>query len=74
MDTHRLIKNIIEELVDHPEDVEVHEVYGQQCSVLEVSVRASDYGKVIGREGRTANALRTLLANIGAKNGRNYKE
>ena len=65
------MKNLLEEiaraLVDHPEDVAVTEVEGEQTTVLELRVRTEDLGKVIGRQGRTARAIRTLLAAAGMK-------
>lgn len=65
------MKNLLEEiakaLVDHPEDVVVKEVEGEQTTVLELRVRTEDLGKVIGRQGRTARAIRTLLAAAGMK-------
>jgi len=53
--------------VDNPEDVSVAEVEGEQTTVLELRVRNEDLGKVIGRQGRTARAIRTLLAAAGMK-------
>jgi Predicted RNA-binding protein (contains KH domain) len=65
------MKNLLEEiakaLVDHPDDVQVTEVEGEQTTVLELRVRNEDLGKVIGRQGRTARAIRTLLAAAGMK-------
>jgi len=65
------MKNLLEEiakaLVDNPEDVAVTEVEGEQTTVLELRVRNEDLGKVIGRQGRTARAIRTLLAAAGMK-------
>ena len=57
-------------LVDDPSAVEVREVTGDQTTVIELKVAKSDTGKVIGREGRTAGALRTLLTGISAKHRR----
>ncbi len=62
-----LLTEIAKALVDHPEDVQVTEVEGEQTTVLELRVRAEDLGKVIGRQGRTARAIRTLLAAAGMK-------
>jgi len=56
-----LIKYIAQTLVDNPEQVYVNEIRGQQTTVLELKVAKEDIGKVIGRSGRTANALRTIL-------------
>lgn len=59
------LKNLIEyvskSLVDMPENVEVNEIEGEQTTVIELKVDKSDLGKVIGKQGRTARALRTIL-------------
>jgi len=62
-----LVEEIAKALVDSPEDVRVTEVEGEQTTVLELRVRNEDLGKVIGRQGRTARAIRTLLAAAGMK-------
>ncbi len=62
-----LLVEIAKALVDNPEDVSVTEVEGEQTTVLELRVREEDLGKVIGRQGRTARALRTLLTATGMK-------
>lgn len=62
-----LLEEIARALVDHPEDVQVTEVEGEQTTVLELRVRNDDLGKVIGRQGRTARAIRTLLSAAGMK-------
>ena len=62
-----LLVEIAKALVDNPEDVSVAEVEGEQTTVLELRVREEDLGKVIGRQGRTARALRTLLTAAGMK-------
>jgi predicted RNA-binding protein YlqC (UPF0109 family) len=62
-----LLVEIAKALVDHPEDVQVTEVEGEQTTVLELRVRSEDLGKVIGRQGRTARAIRTLLSAAGMK-------
>lgn len=62
-----LIKYIAEALVDHPEQVTVAEVEGNQTSVLELKVAKEDLGKVIGKQGRTARAMRTILSAASAK-------
>ncbi|MCG6948904.1 MAG: KH domain-containing protein [Acidobacteria bacterium] len=62
-----LLEEIAKALVDNPEDVSVTEVEGEQTTVLELRVRNEDLGKVIGRQGRTARAIRTLLAAAGMK-------
>jgi predicted RNA-binding protein YlqC (UPF0109 family) len=62
-----LLVEIAKALVDNPEDVQVTEVEGEQTTVLELRVRNEDLGKVIGRQGRTARAIRTLLSAAGMK-------
>jgi predicted RNA-binding protein YlqC (UPF0109 family) len=56
-----LIKEIAESLVDHPEQVSVTENNSDHTSVIELSVAKEDLGKVIGKQGRTATAMRTIL-------------
>ncbi len=62
-----LIETIAKALVDHPEAVEVLEIEGEQTSVLELKVHKEDLGKVIGKQGRTARAMRTLLSAVSTK-------
>lgn len=62
-----LIENITKALVDMPDQVEVREVEGEQTTVLELKVDKSDLGKVIGKQGRTAKALRTILTAASTK-------
>jgi predicted RNA-binding protein YlqC (UPF0109 family) len=56
-----LIEMIAKALVDYPEQVEVSELEGEQTSVIELRVAKDDLGKVIGKQGRTARAMRTIL-------------
>jgi predicted RNA-binding protein YlqC (UPF0109 family) len=56
-----LIEFIAKALVDHPEEVEVAEVSGEQTIVLELKVAKDDLGKVIGKQGRTVKAMRAIL-------------
>jgi uncharacterized protein len=62
-----LVEAIARALVDHPEDVKVNSVEGSQVTVLELRVHPDDLGKVIGRQGRTAKAIRTLMGASGMK-------
>lgn len=62
-----LIKYIAQSLVDNPDAVSVEEVEGNQTSVLELKVAKEDLGKVIGKQGRTARAMRTILSAASAK-------
>ena len=62
-----LIMYIAQALVDNPDQVSVSEVQGNQTSVLELKVAKEDLGKVIGKQGRTARAMRTILSAASAK-------
>ncbi len=62
-----LVEYLVKALVDQPEAVQVTQVEGEQVVVLEVRVAQSDLGKVIGRGGRIANALRTIVKAAAAK-------
>ncbi len=62
-----LVEQIAKALVDQPDKVQVREVVGEQTTVRELRVATEDLGKVIGKEGKTARAVRTLLAAAGMK-------
>ena len=62
-----LIETIARALVDEPESVVVTEVSGSHTLILELKVAKADIGKVIGKKGRTANALRTIVSAVSAK-------
>ena len=62
-----LIKHIAKALVDNPDEVAVSEIVGEQTSVLELRVAKEDLGKVIGKQGRTARAMRTILSAASTK-------
>ncbi len=62
-----LVEAIAKALVDHPEQVQVRAVEGEQVTVLELHVHPEDLGKVIGRQGRTAKSMRTILGAAGMK-------
>lgn len=62
-----LIGRIAQELVDFPDDVNVSAIEGSYTTVVELRVAKADVGKVIGRDGRTALAMRTILSAISAK-------
>jgi predicted RNA-binding protein YlqC (UPF0109 family) len=66
------VTEIAKALVDSPEDVTVREVEGEQVTVLELRVAPSDLGKVIGKQGRTARSIRTLLGAAGMKLNRRF--
>ena len=67
MQQKELVEFIARSLVDNPDEVAVREVEGEQTSVLELSVAREDLGKVIGKQGRTPRAIRTLLGAVSAK-------
>ncbi len=56
-----LIEYIVKALVDYPDQVKVNAVRGEQTTVIELNVAKDDLGKVIGKQGRTAQSLRTVL-------------
>ena len=62
-----LIELIVKALVDHPEQVKIVEVDGEKTSIFELSVAKEDLGKVIGKQGRTARAMRTILTAASTK-------
>jgi predicted RNA-binding protein YlqC (UPF0109 family) len=62
-----LVEKITKALVDNPDEVKVTEVEGEQTTVIELRVAQSDLGKVIGKQGRTARAMRTILSAAGMK-------
>jgi predicted RNA-binding protein YlqC (UPF0109 family) len=67
-----LVTEIAKALVDIPDEVTVREVEGEQVTVLELRVAPSDLGKVIGKQGRTARSIRTLLGAAGMKLNRRF--
>jgi uncharacterized protein len=67
-----LVTEIAKALVDSPEEVSVREVSGEQVTVLELRVAPADLGKVIGKQGRTARSIRTLLGAAGMKLNRRF--
>ena len=62
-----LIETIAKNLVDFPEKVQVNEVVGENTTVIELKVAKEDIGKIIGKQGRTAQAIRTVLNGASAK-------
>lgn len=65
-----LIETMAKALVDNPEDVRVAEVEGEKTTVYELKVAQTDLGKVIGKQGKTARAMRTILGAAGTKIGK----
>ena len=68
----QLIEDIAKALVDVPEKVHVSETKGERSTVLELSVDPSDLGKIIGKQGRTARSLRTILSAVSMKLDHRY--
>lgn len=64
------IEAIVRELVDNPDEVKITEVDGERTTVFELRVGPGDLGKVIGKKGKTAGAIRTLLSAASAKKGK----
>jgi len=67
-----LINVIAKALVDFPDQVEINEVEGEKTTVLELRVAKEDLGKVIGKQGRTARSIRTLIASAGVKSRKKF--
>jgi uncharacterized protein len=71
MDAEVTMKTLVElmakSLVDNPEEVAVAEVQGEMAAIFELRVAKNDIGKVIGKQGNTARAMRTILSAVGAK-------
>ncbi len=65
-----LIETMAKSLVDKPEDVRVTEIEGEKTTVFELRVSQGDLGKVIGKQGKTARAMRTILGAAGTKVGK----
>jgi predicted RNA-binding protein YlqC (UPF0109 family) len=68
----QLIEDIAKALVDIPEEVAINVIEGEQTTVLELRVAPSDLGKVIGKQGRTARSIRTILGAAGMKLNRRF--
>ncbi len=65
-----LVERMAKALVDKPEDVAVSEIDGEKTTVYELRVASTDLGKVIGKQGKTARAMRTILSASGTKIGK----
>tara|TARA_B100000989_G_C19285330_1_gene362034 strand:- start:269 stop:532 length:264 start_codon:yes stop_codon:yes gene_type:complete len=63
------VEYIVKNLVDNPEEVKINEVGGTHTLIIELSVEKSDIGKIIGKKGKTINAIRTLLMSVASRNG-----
>ena len=67
-----LVELIAKSLVDHPDDVEVTETEEDDATLLELRVAEEDLGKVIGKQGRTARSIRTIVATAGSRLNKSY--
>ncbi|MCQ2398561.1 MAG: KH domain-containing protein [Sphaerochaetaceae bacterium] len=65
-----LVEYIVKSLVDFPDEVELNVVEGEKSTILELKVSSQDIGKVIGRQGRIAKALRTILSAAATRSGK----
>lgn len=72
MKAYDVILGVVSALVDDPGKVKIRTLEGEKNTVFELSVAKPDLGKVIGRKGKMAGALRIILTGIGGKDGRNY--
>jgi predicted RNA-binding protein YlqC (UPF0109 family) len=68
-----LVEYIAKSLVDLPEEVSVNVIEGEQSTILELKVASNDVGKVIGKQGRIANAVRVILSASAAKSGKHVQ-
>jgi len=71
-DVRALVEHIAKALVDEPEQVAVRSIEGEQVTVLELRVSPGDLGKVIGKQGRTARSIRTIVGAAGMKLKKRY--
>ncbi|MEN8155133.1 MAG: KH domain-containing protein [Acidobacteriota bacterium] len=67
-----LVETVCKALVDNPDDVKVNQIDGEMTTILELRTHPSDTGKVIGKKGRTAQAIRTILSAAGMKTKRRF--
>lgn len=63
------IEYIVKNLVDNPDEVRINEIGGTHTLILELGVAKADIGKIIGKRGKTINAIRTLLMSVASRNG-----
>lgn len=70
MNAKQLVETLAKALVDIPEEVSVNEVWGEKASVIQLKVAKSDLGKVIGKQGKNANAIRRILGAAATKEKR----
>ncbi len=72
MSSEGMIRYIVSFLVDKPDSININEIKGEEENIIELRVAPEDIGKVIGKNGRIAKSLRTLLSASSAKEGKNY--
>jgi len=70
MDYRGLVEIMVKSLVDHPDEVELREIEGEKSTILELKVTKDDIGKVIGKHGRIARAIRTIINASATKSGK----
>lgn len=70
---HESLVRVIGLIVDEPEEIDLEQIPGRESTLFELQVASEDLGKVIGRQGRTARALRSLLAARGSRDGERYE-
>ncbi|MBN1898091.1 MAG: KH domain-containing protein [Spirochaetes bacterium] len=70
MDPKTLVEYIVKALVDKPESVSLHTVEGEKTTIIELRVDNDDIGKVIGKQGRIARSIRTILSAVASKSGK----
>lgn len=70
MNYKELVEYMVRALVDKPDEVEIREIEGEKSTILELKVTKDDIGKVIGKHGRIARALRTVINAAAAKSGK----
>ena len=63
------VEYIVKNLVDYPDKVRINEIGGTQTLIIELGVEKADIGKIIGKKGKTINAIRTLLISVASRNG-----
>lgn len=68
-----LLKAVVQQLVDYPEEVFLHEIVGEQVTIFEINARKSDHGKVVGRRGELVDALRHVAHCRGGRDARSYQ-
>ena len=70
MEEKKLVEYIVKELVDNPDDVVINVIEGEKSTILELRVLHEDIGKVIGKHGRIAKAIRTIVSACATKSGK----